>query len=275
MTDPSDYLSIGDFSLYTRLTPKALHYYEEKGLFITAKKEITGYRMYTYPQINQGLLLKRLAILGFGLQEMRTVLDVVTGKEDRTALDVMISTRVADIDAKIRELEKVKGELEGKTFEEMIEMDYEEPKIKSIPAMRVVSRRDKGRYEEVIPRLIQEICTTMLQQTQGGHMCGPPMVLYHDGEHKEEDADVEVAIPITGRVTVDPRFEIKTWEPHRAVSLIHKGRYPLIGQAWGHMGKYLVENGIRCSAPCRELYLNDPCNTPEDDLLTELQSPME
>ena len=60
-------------------------------------------------------------------------------------------------------------------------------------------------------------------------MCGPPMVLYHDGEYKENDADIEVAIPITGRVSVDPMYEVKTWEAHRTVSMLYKGPYHVDG----------------------------------------------
>jgi effector-binding domain-containing protein len=101
------------------------------------------------------------------------------------------------------------------------------------------------------------------------------MVLYHDNEYKEDGADVEVAIPITGRVSLDPKFEVKTWEPHSVVSLIHKGPYQRVGEAWGRMGRHLAENSVRVIAPMRELYLNDPANTPESELLTELQAPIE
>ena len=47
-----------------------------------ARKEITGYRYYSFEQVSQGLLLQRLSGLGFGIQEMRAIVDVIDGRSD-------------------------------------------------------------------------------------------------------------------------------------------------------------------------------------------------
>ncbi|MDL1969356.1 MAG: MerR family transcriptional regulator [Deltaproteobacteria bacterium] len=70
MNNTSELISIGIFSMITRLTRRALRLYDEKGLLSPAKKEITGYRQYSYRQIRRGMQLKRLADLGFGINEM-------------------------------------------------------------------------------------------------------------------------------------------------------------------------------------------------------------
>jgi effector-binding domain-containing protein len=36
----------------------------------------------------------------------------------------------------------------------------------------------------------------------------------------------------------------------------------------------MMKNGLEFSAPSRELYLNDPCETPADELMTEIQVPI-
>lgn len=78
----AELLTIGTLSMLTRLTPKTLRYYEEKGLLVPSKKEITGYRIYSYEHVARGLLLNRLSGLGFGIQEMRAIIDVIDGRAD-------------------------------------------------------------------------------------------------------------------------------------------------------------------------------------------------
>lgn len=269
MTDGNGLLNIGTFSLYTRLSVKALRFYDEKGLLVPAKKEITGYRMYSYEQIRRGLVLKRLADLGFGVQDMRTILSVLDDGADRSALDDVVRNRIAEVRQQMDELGSIMAELEDKSFEQVIDMQ-EEVKIKELPALRVISRREKGRYEEAIPRLINRICDMLVKQPEA-RICGPPMAIYHDCEYKESGADVEVAVPVSGRVTVDDGYEVQTLEGGRAVTMLHRGDYRRIGETWGRIHKYLDEHGSEATAPGRELYLNDPTENKMEELLTEVQ----
>lgn len=275
MADSSNLLSIGAFSLITRLTPKALRFYEEKRLLVPVKKEITGYRIYSFDQIRKGLLLHRLADLGFGVRDMQTILDVVEGRTDRSAVDALIAGRIAEVRSQVSELEKVREDLENKTFEEIIDMQSEEMKVKDVPALRVVSLREKGRYDEVTPRLIGELFGMIVgQHNQQVRICGAPMSIYHDPECKEGDADIEVAIPISGRITVDTRFEIKTLDSVKVLSVMHRGAYPKVGETWERAFRLMSEKGYAPAGPGRELYLNDPHDTPESELLTEVQVPI-
>jgi effector-binding domain-containing protein len=269
MTDGNGLLNIGTFSLYTRLSVKALRFYDEKGLLVPTKKEITGYRMYSYEQIRRGLVLKRLADLGFGVQDMRAILSALDNGVDRSALDEIVGARIAEVRKQMDGLRSIMVELENKSFEEMIDMQ-EEAKIKELPPTRVVSRREKGRYEEAVPRLINSICDMLVKQPEA-RICGPPMAIYHDHEYKENGADIEIAIPISGRVTVDDGYEVQTLEGGRAITMLHRGDYRRIGETWGRIHKYLDEHGSEVIAPGRELYLNDPTETKMEDLLTEVQ----
>ncbi len=55
----TDKISISKFSFMTRLTQKALHLYDEKGiLFPQEKNKITGYRYYSISHIETGLKIK-------------------------------------------------------------------------------------------------------------------------------------------------------------------------------------------------------------------------
>ena len=49
--------------------------YDENGLPTPARREITGYRQYSYQQMRKGIQLKRLSDLGFGIREMLEITD--------------------------------------------------------------------------------------------------------------------------------------------------------------------------------------------------------
>lgn len=73
---PTDQIPIGRFSVITRLTQKALRYYDQKKLLVPeAKDPFTGYRYYTGAQIQTGIKIKHLTDLGLSLDEIKSYLD--------------------------------------------------------------------------------------------------------------------------------------------------------------------------------------------------------
>jgi effector-binding domain-containing protein len=158
-----------------------------------------------------------------------------------------------------------------------MKMALSEPKIKDIPALRVVSKRELGSYAETIGRLIGELCETIFQpdnQRNQVRMSGPCMAIYHDQEYKEKDADIEVAIPITGRIVVGEGLQVRNLPPVRVVSAVHKGSYDALHLAYKELYEYMVKNHMEFAGPGRELYLNDPSKTAQEELLTEIQVPI-
>ena len=67
-----DQIPIGRYSVITRLSQKALRYYDKKEILIPeAKDPFTGYRYYTGAQIQQGIMIKHLTDLGLNLVEIQ------------------------------------------------------------------------------------------------------------------------------------------------------------------------------------------------------------
>lgn len=207
--------------MITRLTRRALRLYDEKDLLSPARIEITGYRQYSYRQIPRGMQLKRLADLGFGIQEMQEIMDVLDGFVDEGQLETILRKRIEAVNVEMNRLEKIRGSLLNRSFLEVIYMEKSEPIVKDVPSQRVVSRREKGTYEEVIPRLIGELSGKVFgpeNQRARVKCTGMPRTIYHDNEYKEKDADIEVAFPISGSITVGPEYEVKTIEGGKVVS---------------------------------------------------------
>ena len=70
--------------------------YDEKSLLTPARREITGYRQYSYKQIRRGIQLKRLSDLGFGIREMRKITDALYGLLDEVQLDMILKKRLKE-----------------------------------------------------------------------------------------------------------------------------------------------------------------------------------
>ena len=69
-------LKIGEFSKLTRLTVKALRFYEEKGLLLPARVDPwTGYRYYDGTQLETAARIKALRQLDFSLEQIRVHLE--------------------------------------------------------------------------------------------------------------------------------------------------------------------------------------------------------
>ena len=54
----------------------------------------------------------------------------------------------------------------------------------------------------------------------------------------------------------------------------HKGPYSGVPEAYAALFAWLEENGRKPAGPAREVYLNDPQDVPESELLVEVSIPL-
>ena len=150
---------------------------------------------------------------------------------------------------------------------------------KEIPDLQVISKREIGTYEVTINKLADELMNQINKPGNQGRVTitAPIMMLCHETEYKEKDADIEIVVPITGVVKVeDPAIEVKTLPKCRVLSVVHKGAYNSyydIAYVYAAIYKYAEENNLELISPDREVYLNNREEVPEDELLTEIQFP--
>lgn len=271
-------IPIGTFSDLTRLSKKALYYYEKKGLLIPVQRDIcTGYRYYSPGQIERGIWIGNLCSLGFTPDETNRILS----EEDRTRPEVkeLLNTRLRETQAEMQRLSMVERVLTAEDpFEELFKMELNNWTNKEIPSVRVMSIRGKGPYEELLTELIGKICTEMQSPeniNNGTRAVGPVGAVYVDEDCDETGGTVEVVLPVAGKITIsDPAIEMKTLPAVKVISVLCKGPYQNLGLAHKKMYTYLEENGLTITGPPREYYLNDPSETPHTDLLTEIQYPV-
>jgi effector-binding domain-containing protein len=273
----SEMISISRFSLMTRLTQKALRIYDEKGILIPQEKnKITGYRYYSISQIETGLKIKSLVMIGLTLEEIACFL---TAEENNDTKEI---ERILSI--QLKKIRQEKQHLAGierfllKKKTEVIEMINEKPTIKKIPEMRVVCIREKGRFDTTTTKLISILCELLRhpENKKNVTVTGPVMSLCYDEDYKETNADIECAVPISGQVVVThPNLKIKIYPAGKFLSYNHKGSYYQLYEKYTYLFKYAEEHNIRLTSPNRELYINDPAEVPEDELQTEILIPLQ
>lgn len=144
--------------------------------------------------------------------------------------------------------------------------------------MRVISKRELGSYEVTIGKLIGELFGFVENSNNPRNnikLTGPCMFICHDDEYRETGADIEVAIPVSGNICVDDAsISLVSLPAIRAVSAIHRGPYHEVGVAYTRLFEYMEEHGMELAGPSRALYLNDPDDVPEEELMSEVQLPV-
>lgn len=277
----AEQIPIGTFSRVTRLTQRALRLYDERGLLVPAGKDLcTGYRHYTFDQIDRGVRIGHLVSLGFSLNEVRALLEAQSRGDCEEILRLFRARRDA-VGIELRRLAAIDAALaqqDGAAIEVFC-MSITEPVLKEIPALRVLSRRGTGTYSETISRLIGELCSLFAPRNNGtsppARVAGPIMAIYHDSEYREQDADIEVALPIVGRVELDETGpELRTLPATRVVSIVYTGPYAGLSSAHEAVFKHVQALGLSQNGPERELFLNDPNEVSENGLMTEVQYPV-
>ena len=271
-----DQIPIGRFSVITRLSQKALRYYDQKELLVPAAKDtITGYRYYTGSQIQYGIKIKHLVDLGLSLDEIKLFLEAEK-KGDQKKVDEILYNRLRLAEEELQGIQRVVELLRNP--KEVVKNIMSEPCVKQTPPLRVLSKREKGTYDKTIGKLIVELMKEIQSpdnQRNFVKITGSFMTIYHDDEYVEEGADIEVAVPITGRISVeDSDVEIKNLKSMKVASLIFKGSYESISEGYNKLFEFIQKEGLEPIGPMMDLYLNDPNSVEPNEVLTEIQMPI-
>lgn len=252
--DVSKLLSIGDFSRVSQLTVKALRFYHEKNILVPARVEaVTGYRFYSPLQVERATVIRQLRDLDFSLREIQDVLahagdehDILAELEDKHA---EIKQRVADD----RRTQKKLAAIITQVKEERAIMSESNFTIEEKPLepVLVAAKRMKGSYSESGKVFSQ------VGRKFGSKINGKGMLLCHDTEYREDDADFSVCMPVRNGETKDD-IEVYELPAGNCVSLVHQGPYDTLRTSYEQVFSYIADKGYTPQSPSREVYLKGP-----------------
>jgi len=263
---------IGLFSKITKVTIKALRYYDEIGLVVPKFVDDNGYRYYTTDQlttIHQVIALKQL---GLSIPDIQAIINGAN-------IASILENREKELENQIKEYQdqlfRIKNILKNGEEDQTMEKNVI---IKELPECIVYSKRtiipSYDTYFSMIPALGEAV-----KAHNPDIKCQVPeycFVIYHDGEYKEKDIDIEYceAVNKMGKDFDDVKF--KKIPAVKAACLLHKGPYRNLGTSYAYIFKWIEENGYVIADNPRESYIDGIWNKDsEEEWLTEIQVPIE
>jgi DNA-binding transcriptional MerR regulator/effector-binding domain-containing protein len=266
---------IGLFSKIGKVTVKALRFYEEEGLLPPRRIDpATGYRYYDSSQIPRVHKIVALRQCGFSIPEIR---QIVGGKN----VAALFAERRKRLECEVREASLQLSSIESymESLGEDGTMEYEIV-VKDLPGCIVYAMRtvvpSYDSYFDIIPKIGEELLRT---NPEVRLVDDPPycFIVYHDGEFKERDIDIEFCEAVD-RIGIDtPIIGFKRIpRVPAAACVMHKGPYSTLGAAYAAVFKWIDDNGYAPADNPRESYIDGIWSSPAPgDWLTEVQVPIE
>lgn len=271
---------VGEFARLSRASVKMLRHYDRLGLLRPAWTDpATGYRHYTasqLPRLNRILLLREV---GFGLDEIRRLLDA-----DGPQLDEACSRQEAAVERELAVLERRRRALLALRASAASGGDVAVV-VRPVAAVDVLACRIVLGPGDDVAGVFDRV--EAVARDAGVRADAPPLMLVH-GRDGGGAADVEVAVPVTGPVGADGTVQVVRLPavPSMACT-VHAGGYGApLAASLDAMLVWLDGAGYRVVDPVvRHVYLRFGAEpslalppvwlTDDADFVTELQVAVE
>jgi MerR family transcriptional regulator, copper efflux regulator len=107
-----DALTIGRLAERAGVGVETIRFYERRGLIPEPRRTASGYRQYPSGEVSRLRFIRRAQELGFSLAEIRELLSLrLDSASDCSAVRERAERKIETIDAKIRDLRRVKNAL--------------------------------------------------------------------------------------------------------------------------------------------------------------------
>lgn len=261
-------MPIGRFSQVSRLSVKALRLYDAEGLLRPAWVDpASGYRHYRPDQIRRAETIKVLRMVDMPLDGIREVLAL----EDPDAVRAALEAHRSRLAATLAQQERMLRFLGQLMHREDLTMPYDVTTTQ-IAAQRVIGHRVHTSLEDVGAAVASAFgAAAQAAAAAQAPIVGPPFIVYHDVIDQQTAGEIEGCVPVPPGTDGEGAYDIPA---ATVASTVHRGPYMEIGPAYEAMAGWLAQHGHEPAGPPREVYLNDPQETPEEELLTQVQFPI-
>lgn len=267
-------ISIGDFARRTRLTAKALRIYDRVGLLRPASiDQASGYRRYQAGQVRTGQLIALMRAADLSLVDIGLILeDLAAGGESAVE---QLERLLGDIDRRhanrkllIRNIQAILQQGDDRMFSLA---------TRHVPARRVMSiqRRLHGDQTD---GFVHEAKAAFAAHLDGAQATGPFTLIFHGPVNADDDGPLEAVLGCPDDVRPTDVIAIRTEPAHdETYTTITKAQwaYPAILAAYDAVARspeVVARPGARLS--CREVYLNEPDELEENDLICDVAYPL-
>lgn len=152
-----------------------------------------------------------------------------------------------------------------------------EVRLEKRKPLRVAFVRHIGPYQEC-GSAWEKLCTFAAQKG----LFGPDTLrigIGHDNpdETPAEKLRYDACLTVNDQLQATGEIGVQELAGGEYAVVIHRGSYATLADAYRWMFReWLPKNGRRLrSAPCFEIYVSDPANTPTEEIITEIYFPLE
>ena len=123
-------------------------------------------------------------------------------------------------------------------------------------------------------QILSEVIEWVMKR--GLQMAGPPFAVYYSSQEDMARGEMQfdVGIPFIGDAQGEGKIQIKTFPAQEVLSAIHKGPYNQIAPVYAALMEYAAQNDYEVTGAPMELYLTNPMEVAESDVLTEVRFPI-
>lgn len=268
MNQRESHMPIGRFAAAVRLSVKALRHYDELGLLAPAFVDPqTGYRYYRRSQARTAVMIAMLRSLDVPLATVRAAL-AASPEELKLLLDAETARMARELARRqqaLRSLERIAraGSLTPYAVE-----------IREAPPLHVAKLTIATDAESLVPDSTAAIYA-LFERLRGAAVAwGDPVLCINE----EPDGEGRIAVHACASVAPPERpvegvvLEVLPGGPF--ARLVHDGPYEELGLAHHALHAWVQEHGHVPAGPPREIYANDPADTPAESLRTEVWLPI-
>jgi DNA-binding transcriptional MerR regulator len=270
---------IGEFSNIARVSKRLLHYYDEIGLLKPERvDQHTGYRFYSaaqLPRLNRILALKEV---GLSLEQIAEMLRADVSDE---AIRGMLLRKRAELEQTLRDDLRRLQQLEARLRQNQSAEAGPDVVLRAIPAQLFLAVRAVVPKPAAMLRLaeeVQRVVSECVDQRALGPLTG---VVYTDG-FTLDDNDVALGYllkrPVEAVIALSEERELRVQElpavPTMATA-VQVGGPDMVFLALGQIGRWIEDNGYRIAGPYREISLTLPAADSPEDMVVEVQMPIE
>jgi DNA-binding transcriptional MerR regulator len=269
----------GEFSNIARVSKRLLQYYDEIGLLKPARIDPeTGYRYYSarqLPHLNRILALKDL---GLSLDQIAEMMQANVSDE---AIHGMLLMQKAQLEQTLREDLQRLRQIEARLEQNQRSDAVPDVVVASIPAQLFLSVRAVVPSPQELLQLVQQV-QQVVPARLDARILGSFAGIVHTDSFTITNNDVEMGYllkqPIETPIVLSEEYvlRMRTLPAVEMMAVaVQTGGPDLVFVALGQIAQWIEANGYQIAGPYREIGLELPISGTFDDMVIEVQIPIE
>ena len=262
-------IPIGRFSASCQSSIKALRHYAEIGSLSPAYVDPhTGYRYYSRGEARDAVLIAMLRALGISIPVIRELV-----LADEKTLDVILANETTKLEAELARKQAALQSIErirraGNLLPYNVAIRKEPQYTVAVKSITTSAETMLSDSSDLVYALFDELA-------EAGREVLDPVMCINENPDAKDNIVVHAAVSLAAPYPELKTATIDTIGAETVAWCEHTGPYEELGLAYHAIFAWMQQYGHQQIGPMREIYLNDPADTPPESLRTEVMVPVE